>query len=78
MLVTRINIKILNNGRKITILCSCNTKKQFKETNSVKRSNNQSCKFRINYNLIDDFYTFINLKLHNHGPEVPESVSFSI
>lgn len=76
-MMTRINIKIIKNDRKITILCSCNTKKST-ETKYIKRSNSQSCKFRINYHLINGFYNFNNLTLHNHGPETSESVSLNI
>lgn len=77
MLITRIYVKILHKDEKIVVLCSCNTKKN-KSNNIIltKRSNNESCKFRINYKLNDGFYNFIDLKLHNHGPELSEFVSF--
>lgn len=81
MMITRINVKILRNKTKtITVVCCCNTKKNDKKIdyNRLKRINTEACNFRINFEINEDSYTFINFRPHNHGPFLSEFVSFSL
>ncbi len=78
-MITRINVKILRNSpNNITVVCCCISKKNNIKIchDRLKRKNTNACNFRINFMINDDFYRFINFKPHNHGPFLPEIVSF--
>lgn len=79
MMITRINVKLLRNKKKtLTVVCCCNTKKNDKQisVNNIKRPNTEACKFRINFEISDNSYKFLNFRPHNHGPFLCEYVSF--
>lgn len=78
-MVTRINVKFIQQKTITNILCCCNTKKKeiimpYKQ----KRLNFDACNFRIKFERIDDLFIFISLKPHNHGPSSTEYVSLLI